>query len=359
MGLRFYQTPAGTSRPPVQPDVESAKTKTIAAYLAEMSVEEKVGQLFFARVPEESALDDIRTYHLGAYLLFSRDFEGRRLNDIRALTASYQEVSAIPMIIASDEEGGLVTRISPILSKDFESPMVLYQTGGLPAVVDDAAAKAQLLKSVGITAGLFPVADVATEKKAFIYERTLGQDAQTTANYVAGVVETLKKEQFASTLKHFPGYGNNADTHTDLVYDQRSLEELESADFLPFAAGIKQGADSILLSHHIVTSIDDVPASLSEKMYTILRKDLNFDGVTITDDMDMAALNKFTSQEEAAYQVVQAGGDMIMSSKYPSQITYLLEKVKAGDLSEDRLDESVSRILAWKYDLGLLKKRGK
>ncbi|WP_438272875.1 glycoside hydrolase family 3 N-terminal domain-containing protein [Streptococcus huangxiaojuni] len=343
----------------MQTDVESAKTKTVAAYLAEMSVEEKVGQLFFARVPEESALDDIRTYHLGAYLLFSRDFEGRHLDDIRALTASYQEVSAIPMIIASDEEGGLVTRISPILSEDFESPMVLYQTGGLPAVVDDAVAKAQLLKSVGITAGLFPVADVATEREAFIYERTLGQDAQTTANYVAAVVETLKKEQFASTLKHFPGYGNNADTHTDLVYDQRSLEELESADFLPFAAGIEQGADSVLMSHHIVTSIDDVPASLSEKMYTILRKDLNFDGVTITDDMDMAALNKFTSQEEAAYQVVQAGGDMIMSSKYPSQIAYLLEKVKAGDLSEDRLDESVSRILAWKYDLGLLKRRGK
>ena len=345
----------GVFRLDAKSKIGRTKEKTVAAYLAEMSVEEKIGQLFFARVPEESGLEDIKSYHLGAYLLFDRDFKGRSLEDIKALTASYQEVSAVPMIIASDEEGGSVTRISSILPRAFEAPMTLYQSGGLSAIADDTAAKAQLLKSVGITAGLFPVADVATDKQAFIYDRTLGQDASATADYVAAVVKTLRQEQFASTLKHFPGYGNNTDAHADLVYDQRSLKELESLDFLPFIAGIEEGADSVLMSHHIVSTVDAVPASLSSKMYAILRNDLGFTGVTITDDMDMAGLNKFIDQEEAAYQVILAGGDMIMSSEYASQTAYLLERVKAGDLSENRIDESVKRILSWKYDLGLLK----
>ena len=131
------------------------------------------------------------------------------------------------------------------------------------------------------------------------------------------------------------------------------MDDLRQADFLPFQAGINAGADSILVSHNILTKIDTVPSSISPKINEILRKELNFKGVIMTDDLDMAGLADFVSQDEAALQVILAGNDLILSSSYQTQIPYLLKKISSGDLTEERIDESVRRILAWKYDLGL------
>lgn len=332
----------------------SKRDKAIESILSQMTLEEKVGQLFWARVPADNQIQDIKTYHLGGYLLFGKDFEGQTTQGIADLTQSYQDASEIPMLIGSDEEGGTVTRLSAILDQPFASPMSLYQAGGIKAIVSDTKTKAQTLKSVGINAGLFPVADVATDPNAFIYDRTIGQDADTTADYVSQVVSTLKKEQVGSTLKHFPGYGNNGDSHTDIIRDDRSLASLKKSDLIPFEAGIKAGADSVLVSHNIMTRIDDVPSSISPKINKILRQDLGFDGVITTDDLDMAGLADFVNQDEAAYQVLKAGNDVIMGSSYSSQIPYLLDKVKSGELTEKRIDQSVKRILIWKYNLGLL-----
>ena len=113
------------------------------------------------------------------------------------------------------------------------------------------------------------------------------------------------------------------------------------------------GADSILVSHNILTKIDTVPSSISPKINEILRKELNFKGVIMTDDLDMAGLADFVSQDEAALQVILAGNDLILGSSFQTQIPYLLKKISSGDLTEERIDESVRRILAWKYDLGL------
>lgn len=333
----------------------SKRDQLINKLMAKMTLEEKVGQLFWARVPEDHQIEDIKTYHLGGYLLFGKDFEGQTTDGIAELTQSYQDASKIPMLIGSDEEGGTVTRLSSILDQPFDSPMSLYQAGGIKAIVSDTKQKAKILKSVGINAGLFPVADVATDPSAFIYDRTIGQDADTTADYVSQVVTTLKEEQVGSTLKHFPGYGNNGDSHTDIIRDNRSLASLKKSDLIPFEAGIKAGADSVLVSHNIMTKIDDVPSSISPKINKILRDDLGFDGVITTDDLDMAGLADFVSQDEAAYQVLKSGNDMIMGSSYSSQIPYLLDKIKTGELTEKRIDQSVKRILIWKYNLGLLK----
>ena len=131
------------------------------------------------------------------------------------------------------------------------------------------------------------------------------------------------------------------------------MDDLRQADFLPFQAGIDAGADSILVSHNILTKIDTVPSSISPKINEILRKELNFKGVIMTDDLDMAGLADFVSQDEAALQVILAGNDLILGSSYQTQIPYLLKKISSGDLTEERIDESVRRILAWKYDLGL------
>lgn len=333
---------------------EVEENKVIEDRLATMTLEEKVGQLFWARVPSDHQIEDLKSYHLSGYILFGRDFEGRSIEDIKALTKGYQAAAKIPLLIGSDEEGGTVTRISSILETPFQSPMTLYQQGGMEVVLSDTKQKTELLKSVGINAGLFPVADLARNQSAFIYDRTIGQDAQTTASYVQQVVEELKKSKVGSTLKHFPGYGDNGDSHTAIIQDNRSLDELRQADFLPFQAGIDAGADSVLVSHNILSKIDTVPSSISPKITDLLRKELHFKGVIMTDDFDMAGIADFVSQDEAAFQVIVAGNDLILGSSYQTQIPYLLKKISSGELTEERIDESVRRILTWKYDLGLL-----
>ena len=330
------------------------ENKVIEDRLTTMTLEEKVGQLFWARVPSNHQLEDLQSYHLSGYILFGRDFEGRSLEDMKALTKGYQATAKIPLLIGSDEEGGTVTRISSILDTPFQSPMALYQQGGMEAVLSETKQKAELLKSVGINAGLFPVADLARNRSSFIYDRTIGQDAQTTASYVQQVVEELKKSKVGSTLKHFPGYGDNGDSHTAIIQDNRSLDELRQADLLTFQAGIDAGADSVLVSHNILSKIDTVPSSISPKITDLLRKELHFKGVIMTDDLDMAGLADFVSQDEAAFQVIVAGNDLILGSSYQTQIPYLLKKISSGELTEERIDESVRRILTWKYDLGLL-----
>lgn len=341
---------------------ESSDEKTeddkVANLVAEMSTKEKVGQLFLARVPVENALSDIQDYHLGGYLIFGRDVEGKTYDEVQSTIAQYQETSEVPMMIAADEEGGTVSRVSrnsQLVATPFQSPQDLYAQGGWDAITKDTTDKAGILKELGIDTGLFPVADVATDPNAFIYNRTIGQDAKGTAEYVTTVVKALKKAHSGSTLKHFPGYGNNQDSHTDIVTDTRSMTELEDNDLVPFQAGIDAGVDSILVSHNIVNAIDDsVPASVSAPVHDLLRKDMGFDGVIMTDDMDMAGLADFMSQEEAGLKALQAGNDLILSSTYASQIPYVLQAIEDGEYSEKDLDDSVTRVLNWKEKLGLL-----
>lgn len=332
----------------------SAKEAVLSSYLSRMTVEEKVGQLFFARVPAFGQYEDLEIYHPGGYLIFGRDVEGQSLESLQAQLANYQAHSSTPLLIGSDEEGGTVTRVSQLLAQPFASPQNLYHIGGLDLVLADTRSKAQVLKSLGIVTGFFPIADMAHDPSSFIYDRTLGQDLDTTKAYIAASVQVLKEEQFGSTLKHFPGYGDNADSHTEVVRDARPLSELQAYDLQTFVAGIEAGVDSILVSHNILTAIDEVPSSISPRVIRLLREDLGFSGVILTDDFDMAGLADFISQEEAAFRAIQAGNDMVLSSQYAIQIPYILDKMAQGELTEERLDQSVRRILGWKYDLGLL-----
>ena len=333
--------------------------RKIQDLMATMSLEEKVGQLFLARVPIEAQQESIQNYHLGGYLLFGRDIEGMTPTNLKEKIISYQEVSEIPLFIASDEEGGTVSRLNSgngLVPETFKSPMVVYQEAGLSGIRSDIQKKSEVLRSYGIQGGLFPDADVATDPEAFIYDRTLGVDAEKTSEYVKASVEELKKQRIASTLKHFPGYGDNRDSHVEIVYDTRDLETLRSNDFLPFKAGIAAGADSIMVSHNIVTSIDEtMPASISQPVHDLLRNELGFKGVIMTDDMDMAGLADFISQEEAGLAALKAGNDLILSSSYQDQIPYILQGIEQGSYSEEALNQSVYRVLKMKSDLGLLK----
>jgi len=330
----------------------------ITAMIDKMSLEEKVGQLFFARTPQENQVSDLEDYHLGGYVLFGDDTENATKESLQEKVQSFQKASEIPLLIGSDEEGGTVTRISnnpELVDQPFKGPQEIYEEDGWQGIIQDTKQKAAILDDLGINAGLFPDADVSTDEQSFIYDRTIGMDAKGTSEYVKNVVETLNEAQSGSTLKHFPGYGDNRDSHVEIVEDDRSLDELRENDFLPFEAGIKAGADSVLVSHNIVNSIDsEAPASISPEVHKILREELNFDGVVMTDDMDMAGLADFISQEDAGLEALKAGNDMVMSSSYQSQIPEVIQAVEDGDYAEEELDASVERVLAWKEDLGIL-----
>jgi beta-N-acetylhexosaminidase len=356
------QTSTATSTSTTE-QVDSTQTstseeQTIEEQIDQMSLEEKVGQLFFVRVPEINQIEDIETYHLGGYVLFGRDTENETAESLKQKIQEFQQVSDIPLLIGMDEEGGTVTRISrnpALVATPFLSPQQLYQQGGWDAIETDTAQKAEILHEYGISTGLFPVADVATDPNAFIYDRTIGLDAQGTSEFVRRTVDVLKENQIGSTLKHFPGYGNNRDSHVEIVTDNRPLEELEKSDFLPFEAGIEAGADSILVSHNIVTSIDaSAPASISKPVHDLLRDQLGFEGVIMTDDMDMAGLADFISQSEAGLKALEAGNDLVMSSTYQQQIPVVIAAVENGDYPEAALDASVARVLEWKESIGLI-----
>ena len=326
--------------------------------LANMTLEEKIGQLFFVRCRNEIATSDIKTYQLGGYILFANDFEGKSSKELKKTLKSYQKTSKIPLLIGVDEEGGVVNRISKykqFRSIPFHSPQSLYKEGGFDLVKSDTTEKAILLKSLGINVNLAPVCDVSTDSDDFIYNRSFGKNPTETAKYVKTVVTEMNRQDIGCTLKHFPGYGNNVDTHTGISIDKRNYESFVKNDFLPFQAGIKAGAGSILVSHNIVNCMDKtLPASLSPAVHEILREDLGYNGVIMTDDLDMDAIKEYTNNKEAAVLAITAGNDLIIATDFDIQIPAVIAAVKNNTITEDRINESVIRVLIWKLSLGII-----
>lgn len=348
-----------------EPDVPPSdpKAETIEALLATMTREEKVGQLIFARCPASGQREAIEQYHLGGYLLFGRDFcdtDGAWLTreQFTESIAAYQTASRIPLLIGSDEEGGSVTRASRnpnLFTSLFRSPQKLLQRGGMDAITTDAFEKSVSLLELGINVNFAPVADVSTDPTDFIYDRTLGQGAVATAEYVRSVVAEMQNAGIGMVLKHFPGYGSNVDTHTGIAVDERPYESFAASDFLPFIAGIEAGADSVLVSHNIVTAMDaDLPASLSPEVHRILREELSFEGVILTDDLAMDAVKAYAEDSSAAVLAILAGNDMIVTTSFAEDIAAILDAVADGTIAMEQIDSAVRRVLAWKYDLGLL-----
>ena len=322
--------------------------------LNEMTLEEKVGQMFLARYPtQEEALKEIEEEHPGGYVLFAKDFEGETQKSVISKLSEAQGKSKIPLIFAVDEEGGNVTRVSrysAFRASKFKSPQQLYKSGGIEAIIAENKEKSQLLLSLGINMNLAPVADVSTNMEDFIYERTFGKNAESTAEYIKQIIISMNEEGIISTMKHFPGYGNNADTHLGVAIDERDYQTFETSDFLPFISGIEAKAPAILVSHNIVKCMDENnPASLSENVHKILREDLNFSGIIMTDDLGMESVKSYVESGEAAILAVKAGNDIIMTSDFKTQKNQVVEAVKQGEISEDIINTAVKRILALKY----------
>ena len=243
-----------------------------AAYkkLMSMSIDEKIGQMLLVRMDDTKVDSIINDYHVAGFVMFSRDFKNKSKEQIKSEIDKYQGMSKIPMLFTVDEEGGTVVRISSnksLRSVPFKSPQDIYNESGMEGIISDTKEKAELLHSLGINVNLAPVADVSTDINDFIYDRSFGKDANETSKYVESVVNAYNEAGLGSCLKHFPGYGNNVDTHTGISIDSRDYSVFESSDFLPFKAGIEASVPSILVSHNIVESMDSVPASLSLKVH--------------------------------------------------------------------------------------------
>jgi len=326
--------------------------------LNRLTLEEKIGQMFLVRCPVEEDLNSFLTLNPGGFILFGRDFIDKTKEEVVLNIKSYQSSSKIPMIIGVDEEGGTVVRASSnsLLSNErFKSPQELYKIGGLNEIENDAILKSEFLLNLGINLNLAPVADVSVNETDFINQRSFGKSAEKTSEYVKTVVNAMKKSGISGTLKHFPGYGNNVDTHTGSAYDKRPYDSFLESDFLPFIAGIETGAESILVSHNVIESMDkNLPASLSKNVHNILRDNLEFTGIIMTDDLSMGAIQELEGTQSPEVIAVQAGNDMLIVTDFITSYNSLLSAVKSGKISEEIIDTSVLRILKWKYYMDIM-----
>ena len=327
--------------------------------LSSMSLEEKVGQMFFASWVKDDASEAIEKWKFGGIILFAPDFENRTPPEVTQIIAEYQEVTTFPLLIGVDEEGGPVVRISKFpqyRAERFLSPQELFEQGGWDLIQADTIEKSQLLLNLGINVNLAPVCDVSTDPDDFIYGRSFGSGAEETSNYVTLVVEEMKLQHIGCSLKHFPGYGNNVDTHTGIALDDRPYESFVESDFLPFVAGIRAGAGSVMVSHNVVSCMDaNYPASLSPEVHRVLREELGFEGVIMTDDLSMGAISLYIGDDDAAVLAVLAGNDMIIGSAYEEQIPAVILAVQNGEIPMEVIDAAVLRILLWKIELGIIK----
>lgn len=345
---------------PVELPEPDPRQEAIDRRLASMTVEEKVGQLFFPKCPtkEEAAL--AAEYHLGGYLLFKVNLQDRSPQQVQEEITELQESAAIPLLIGVDEEGGTVARVSAcpqLREKRFSSPQTLYKRGGLEAVLADCREKDTLLSSLGINVNLAPVADLSTDPSDFIYDRTLGLGTEETCEYIAAVIAQMETDGMGSVLKHFPGYGPNRDTHSGSALDERPLDQLRQADFLPFRAGVeaaRSGTTAVLVSHNVLQAVDpDCPGSLSPAVYKLLREEIGFTGPALTDDLTMSAITQYTAGQCPAVLALAAGCDMVITTDFQTEIPQVLAALENGSLSQERVDEAAARVLGWKYDLGL------
>ena len=357
------QTETQNTEPlPTEKSEEKIRAEKIEEILGGMSTEEKVGQLLLVRrndMSEDEFKALIKKCHAGGVVLFKPDFTEKSKTQVKNYVAALQKSGGGKMLVCVDEEGGAVVRLSSLealRTEKYMSPQQLYKLGGYDKIADDTVNKCEFLKGFGINVNFAPVSDVVTDPNAFLFGRAFGKDADKTAKYVSTVVAEMKANQVGSTLKHFPGYGNSLnDTHKGLDHNEKSLAALKSFDLVPFQEGIASGADSIMVTHTIIDDVDKKnPASLSEDCIAVIRDYLGFDGVVITDGLDMGAIIEFCGESDPCVKAVQAGCDLLCTpTNAEKSYKKLLSAVKKGSISEKRLNASVRRIIGWKIDLGL------
>ncbi|MGN0376991.1 MAG: glycoside hydrolase family 3 protein [Suilimivivens sp.] len=336
----------------------------VNAHIQEMPIEDKVAGLFII-TPEaltgtdvaikagDTTKEKLTQYAVGGLVYFKQNMKSKdQLTEMISNTKNYIEY---PLFIAVDEEGGTVSRVAESgLADNVGSMSDIGASGDEAKAVEAGSNIAAYLSEYGFNLDFAPVADVLTEGNTTIGDRSFGSNGGEVGTMVAGIVEGLQNGGVSACLKHFPGLGSTSeDTHEGMASTEKTLEDFETSDFLAFQAGIDAGADFVMVSHLSVPNItgDNTPSSISEKMITeILRGSLGFEGVVITDAMNMNAITDYYTADDAAVKAIKAGADMILMPE-DFEIAYngVLDAVNNGTLSEERINESLQRIYRVKY----------
>ena len=341
--------------------------------LEQMTLGEKVCQMFLV-TPEtltgfqtvtaagNITLGALEQYPVGGLIYFSTNLvDDEQTNTMLKNTTVYaRENHDIPIFLAVDEEGGRVARIGSNPKFSVEKVPCMKEigdSGDLSKAYDVGDTIGAYLSELGFNLDFAPDADVLTNpSNTVIGDRSFGTDAAGVSNMMLEVADGLLDNGVIPCVKHFPGHGSTAgDTHQGLAYTDKTLEELMSCELVPFQTAVDNGLPMIMVSHISVPSVtgDDTPASLSHFLVTeLLREQMGFDGIVITDGMGMGAIEDNYESGEAAVLAVQAGCDMLLiTADFPEAYQAVLDAVEDGRISEQQIDASVKRILRIKYSL--------
>lgn len=357
--LRDHPTP-GAKAQPITPQ------EYINSIVQHMTLQQKLGQLMIVQfVGPTYGLDIsamISQFDVGAVLVFTANNNIVSKPQLKGLIQQMQHNSAIPLIVAIDQEGGTVDRL---ISLDGPRPSAtsIGDTGDPNKAKAEGTLDAQDLSYYGFNLNLAPVVDVTNVYNPQMYQRTFGTNPTTVTKMAGAYLQGLQQSgKVLGTLKHFPGLGDvAADPHNAVPHLTRTLSQLEAIDWAPYRALIKQGdVHAIMVTHELVTAVDpNIPSSLSYKLVTgILRKQFGFQGVIVTDSLTMEGITAYYNESQAAALAIEAGDDLIMGAASPSDVANMITGIEqamdAGQISEARIDESVSRILLLKYEMGLI-----
>ena len=349
---------------------DSAENSTLAAdYLSRLSLHEKVCQLFFVQpeqfshagkvnAPDKTFYSAFKRFPVGGVILFSQNLRKKKLAALNAgMQEAAREVNGIGLFIGADEEGGGVSRVANNLRLPEKQPAPAKIKTAEKAY-ESARVIGGYLSEYGINVDFAPVADVRTDVKgANLSERSYGSDPDAVSGMVVRFVEGLHENGVIPVLKHFPGLGAvTGNTHLESGISERTLKQWRKVDFKPFIAGIQAGAEMVMMSHQVAVRVDpDRPASLSRKVIRLLRDELGFQGVIITDALRMAAVHDQYGSGEACIRAIEAGADiLLLPANFSVAYEKVMKAVEEGRLTEKRIDESVLRILLLKEKYGLL-----
>ncbi len=351
---------------------ETAQTESKEEFLTrqmeKMTTEQKVGQLLMTAFRSdaegndmteltEEAAASIRDFSLGGVILFAENLDTEE--QTKQLLADMQEAAEIPLIFGIDEEGGIVSRLEKSNIPHTSVETAESMQGDTQKAKDAGNTIGQSLAALGIQIDFAPVADINTNpENPVIGSRAFGSDAQTVSEMVTAFLEGLEQNGVSGTVKHFPGHGDTAaDSHDGMVSVTHDMERLRKVELVPFQAAIDAGVELVMLGHIQTPNAtgNDLPASLSPDMVRLLREEMGFEGILITDGMEMGAITTRYGTAEAAVMAVEAGADIVLlPADLAEAYQGILEAVQSGRISEQRLDESVYRLLSFKYDKGLL-----
>lgn len=331
--------------------------------LSSLTLEQKIGQLFIcgfhSLTPDEQIKTLIEQYHVGGVIYFRRNVtSASQLAELsHHLQMLTQPISEIPLFIAIDQEGGMVSRIDHEGVSRIPGNMSLGAAGDLKLTEEAAALGAAELIKLGINLNFAPVIDVNNNPaNPVIGVRSFGEDPHLVAAHGAAAIKGYQDQGVSATAKHFPGHGDTAvDSHLGLAVVPHSRERLEQIELVPFRKAIDEEVDLIMTAHVIFPAIEpeERPATLSYQVLTkLLREELGYQGLIITDCLEMHAISKSIGIPEGAVQSLEAGADLILVSHTLEDqidaIKAVRSAVESGRLTEDRIDASAARILALK-----------